>query len=272
MRISSSSYSLAIASVRKANLRFTLCALELDPALAHPHAVLGGLMMEYQWDFAGGEAEFRKAIELDPSDATAHQWLSEGLCQLGRAQDAIDEGTRAHQLDPLSPIVAAQEAYAYTYAEQYEKAINLYKKLIADNPNFGRAHSELAYAYWGAHKYPEVIQEWKAGSQFEGDQKYLEFANAVELAFHSGGWPAAERKGIEVLLAERKQPGSYVSPYQIAQYYADLGDKDHAFQWLNTAYQEHDVNIMSIPADFALDSLRSDSRYAELVHKIGLPH
>jgi serine/threonine protein kinase/TolB-like protein/tetratricopeptide (TPR) repeat protein len=247
-------------------------ALELDPALAHPHAVLGGLMMEYNWDFAGGEAEFRKAIELDPSDATAHQWLSEGLSEIGgRAQDAIDEGTRAHQLDPLSPIIAAQAAYAYTYARQYDKAIDLFKKLIADNPNFGRAHSELAYTYWGAHKYPEAIQEWKTGSQFEGDKKYIEYANAVELAFRSGGWAAAERKGIEVSLAQRNEPGSYVSPYQIAGYYADLGDKDHAFQWLNTAYQEHDILIIGIRADFAMDSLRSDPRYAELVHKIGFP-
>jgi serine/threonine protein kinase/TolB-like protein/Tfp pilus assembly protein PilF len=247
-------------------------ALELDLALAHPHAVLGGLMMEYNWDFAGGEAEFRKAIELDPSDATAHQWLSEGLCEIGgRAQDAIDEGARAHQLDPLSPIIAAQAAYAYTYARQYDKAIDLFKKLIADNPNFGRAHSELAYTYWGAHKYPEAIQEWKTGSQFEGDKKYIEYANAVELAFRSGGWAAAERKGIEVSLAQRKEPGSYVSPYQIAEYNAELGDKDHAFQWLNTAYQEHDVNIIGIRADFALDSLHSDPRFAELVRKIGLP-
>jgi TolB-like protein len=247
-------------------------ALELDPALAHPHAVLGGLMMEYNWDFAGGEAEFRKAIELDPSDATAHQWLSEGLSEIGgRAQDAIDEGTRAHQLDPLSPIIAAQAAYAYTYARQYDKAIDLFKKLIADNPNFGRAHSELAYTYWGAHKYPEAIQEWKTGSQFEGDKKYIEYANAVELAFRSGGWVAAERKGVEVSLAQRKEPGSYVSPYQIAGYYADLGDKDHAFQWLNTAYQEHDILIIGIRADFAMDSLRSEPRYAELVRKIGFP-
>jgi eukaryotic-like serine/threonine-protein kinase len=247
-------------------------ALELDPALAHPHAVLGGLMMEYNWDFAGGEAEFRKAIELDPSDATAHQWLSEGLSEIGgRAQDAIDEGTRAHQLDPLSPIIAAQAAYAYAFARQYDKAIDLFKKLIADNPNFGRAHSELAYTYWAAHKYSEAIQEWKTGSQFEGDKKYIEYANAVALAFRSGGWAAAERKGIEVSLAQRKEPGSYVSPYQIAGYYADLGDKDHAFQWLNTAYQEHDTLIIGIRADFTMDSLRSDPRYAELVHKIGFP-
>jgi serine/threonine protein kinase len=247
-------------------------ALELDPTLAHPHAILGGQKMEFSWDFAGGEAEFRKAIALDPSDATAHQWLSEGLCEIGgRAQEAIDEGALAHQLDPLSPIIAAQAAQAYTYARQYDKAIGLFKKVIADNPTFGRGHGELAYAYWGARKYSEAVQEWKAASQLEGDKDYVDWAAAVDAGFRSGGWPGALRKAIEVSLAQRKAASVYVSPYQIADYYAELGDKNHAFEWLNTAYREHDITIISVRTDFTVDSLRSDPRYAELVRKIGLP-
>ena len=247
-------------------------ALELDPTLAHPHAVLGGNLQEHSWDFAGGEAEFRKAIELDPSDATAHQWLSEGLSEIGgRAQDAIDEGTRAHQLDPLSPIIAAQEAQAYTYAHQFDKAIELYKKVIADNPTFGRAHGEMAYAYWGEHKYPEAIQEWNTAARLEDDKNYMEWAAAMDAGFRAGGWATAERKGLEVSLAQRKGSGTYVSPYQIGGGYADLGDKDHAFQWLDTAFSEHDPNIIQLRTDFTMDSLRSDPRYAELVRKIGFP-
>ena len=254
----------AIAAARK--------ALELDPSLAHPHAVIGGQLMQYSWDFAGGEAEFKKAIALDPSDATAYQWLSEGLAYLGgRSQDAIDDANRAHQLDPLSPIIAAQQAYPYIFVRQYDKAIELFKKVIADNPNFGRAHSELAQAYWGAHKYPEAIQEWKTGSELEGDKDYSEWVAAADAGFRAGGWPGALRKSLEVSLTHRKGSGSYVSPYQIAGSYADLGDKEHAFQWLNTAYQEHDINIIAIRTDFTMDSLRSDPRYAELVRKIGLP-
>ncbi|MGB0118873.1 MAG: hypothetical protein WCF61_20140 [Terriglobales bacterium] len=85
-------------------------------------------------------------------------------------------------------------------------------------------------------------------------------------------WMAeALRNGIEVSLAQRKAKAEYVSPYAIAAYYADLGDKDHAFEWLNTAYQEHDENLISLRTDFALDSLHPDPRYAELVRKIGLP-
>jgi len=247
-------------------------ALELDPTLAHPHAVIGGQMMEYSWDFASGEAEFRKAIELDPSDATAHQWLSEGLGEIGgRAQEAIDEGARAHQLDPLSPIIAAQEAQAYTSARQFDKAIDLYKKVSADNPAFGRAHGGLANAYWGAHRYAEAIQEWKAAAQFEGDKAYMEWTAAVEAGFRSGGWTEAERNGLEISLAQRKEKSMYTSPYGIAGAYAILGDKDHAFEWLNTAYQEHDIGLIALRTDYAMDSLRSDPRYAEMVRRIGLP-
>ena len=101
-------------------------ALELDPTLACPHAVLGYNKMRYNWDFSGGEAEFRRAFELDPSDATAHQWFSENLSYIGgRAQESIDEGNRAHQLDPLSPIIGFQQAQAYSVDRQFDKAIEL---------------------------------------------------------------------------------------------------------------------------------------------------
>jgi serine/threonine protein kinase/Tfp pilus assembly protein PilF len=247
-------------------------ALELDPTLSHPHAILGGIKIEYSWDFAGGEAEFKKALELDPSDATARQWLSEGLCEIGgRAQEAIEEGNRAHQLDPLSPIISAQQAQAYTYDRQFDKAIEIFKKVIADNPPLGRAHGEMAYAYWGKRDYPEVIQEWKIGSQLEGDKNYAESADAMDKGFRAGGWPGALHKGIEVALAQRKAGNGYVSQESIAQLYAELGDKDHAFEWLNTGYQEHDINMIAIRTDFTLDSLRSDPRYAELVRKMGFP-
>jgi len=247
-------------------------ALELDSTLAHPHADLGANEMQYNWDFAGGEAEFRKAFELDPSDATAHQWFSETLCWIGgRAQEAIEEGNRAHQLDPLSPIIAAQQGQAHVYAGQFDQAIEIFKKVIADNPTFGRGHSELAYAYWGAHKYPEAIQEWKSGSQLENDKNSMEYATAMDTGFRSGGWPGALHKAVEVSLAQRNSKAEYASPYNIAQLYADLGDKGHAFEWLNTAYQEHDMSIISLRTDFTMDSLRSDPRYAELVRKIGLP-
>jgi len=245
-------------------------ALELDPTLALPHAVLASHKYD-NWDFPGGEAEFRKALELDPSDATAHQWFSQSLADIGgRAQEAIDEANRAHQLDPLSPIIGYQQARAYSADRQFDKAIEINKKVSADNPTFAAAHSGLAFAYWGEHKYPQAIQEFETAAQFAGDKNLAEFAAALDAGFRSGGWPGALHKAIEVSLAQRKAKTDYVSPYAIAELYADSGDKDHAFEWLNTAYEEHD-GLQALRTDFTFDSLRSDPRYTDLVRKIGLP-
>jgi serine/threonine protein kinase/Tfp pilus assembly protein PilF len=247
-------------------------ALELDPTLARPHADLGMLKMTYSWDFSGGETEFRKAIELDPSDATAHQWFAEALAYIGgRAQESIDEASRAHQLDPLAPVIGHVQGEVLYSDRQFDKAIEMEKKTLADNPTFGAAHMGLAISYWGGHKYPQTIQEFAASARLEDDRNLIEVAAALDSGFHSGGWPGALRKAIEVSLAQRKSSTEYAFPYSIAQFYADLGDKDHAFEWLNTAYQEHDVNLVTLRVDYTMDSLRSDPRYAELVRRIGFP-
>ena len=117
--------------------------------------------------------------------------------------------------------------------------------------------------------YPQVIEEWKALGQLSGDRNDSEMASATEQGFRSGGWKGALTRGIETRQAQRK--AGYYSAYRIAQLYADLGDKERAFQWLNTAYQERDASLEGLKTDFLLDSLRSDPRFAELARKIGLP-
>jgi tetratricopeptide (TPR) repeat protein len=247
-------------------------ALELDPTLARPHADMGTYKSEYSWDFTGAEAEYRKALALDPSDATAHQWFSQYLSAIGgRAQESIEEANRARQLDPLSAAIGWAQADAYSYDRQFEKANELFQKLIADNPTSGGAHWEFAYLEWNQRGYAQTIQEFATTGKLLGDKNKADFAAALDAGFHSGGWPGALRKGIEVSLAQRKARKGYVSPYLIASLYADLGDKDHAFEWLNTTYQEHDSFLRALRIDPLFDSLRSDARYAELVRKIGFP-
>lgn len=246
-------------------------ALELDPTLARAHAVLALNKGGYAWDFSGAETEFRKALELDPSDATAHQWFSYILGSIGgRTQESIDEANRAYQLDPLSPIMAVEQMEAYGWARQFDKAIEIGTKLTTENPSFAAGHSYLAVLYWAEHKYPQVIQETNASAQLMGDKNFSEYAAALDAGFRSGGWPGAKREAIETLLAQRKAGTEYVSPYLIAELYADSGDREHAFEWLNVAYQEHN-EMTVLRTDFTLDSLRSDPRYAELVRKVGLP-
>ena len=260
--IPSENFPKANAAARK--------ALELDSTLARPHAVLGVNEMQYDWDFAGGEAEFKKAFELDPNDATAHQWYAERIGVIGgREQEVIAEINRAHQLDPMSPIISNQVGAAHLWARQYDEAIVICTKVANENPTFAKAHDCLARAYWGKRMYPQVIEEWKAYGQLSGARNESDFASAMEQGFRSAGWRGALTKGIEVRLTQRKT--GYYSAFWIATLYADLGDKDQSFRWLNTAYRERDSQLVNLKTDFLLDPLHSDPRFAELVRKVGLP-
>jgi eukaryotic-like serine/threonine-protein kinase len=242
-------------------------ALELDSTLGRPHAVLGAIQMSYEWDFAGGEAEYKKAFELDSSDAMAHGWYAFDIGTIGgREQEAF---TRAHQLDPLSPQIKANVGYLHFRARQYDDAILECKKVANEDPTYAFTHVCLAQAYWAKHMYPQVIEEWKVYGQLSGQTGESAFASALEKGFRSGGWKGALTKGIEARETQRKT--GYASAYQIAILYADLGDKNEAFRWLNTAYQERDTYLYGLRTEFLLDPLRSDPRFAELVRKVGLP-
>jgi serine/threonine protein kinase len=245
-------------------------ALELDPTLPHPHAVLGTNEMDYDWDFAGGEAEFKKALELDPNDATAHQLYAMAIAQIGsREQEALAEINRAHQLEPQSLIISKSVGSVLMMAGKYDEAIGVCEKLVHDNPAVAIAHSCLANAYWGKRMYPQVIEEQKAYGQLSGDRNEVEFASALDQGFRSAGWKGALSKGIEALQAQRKT--GYSSAYEIATLYAELGDKDQAFRWFETAYQERDRLLLNLKTDYGLDLVRSDPRFAELLRRVGLP-
>ena len=246
-------------------------AIELDASLAHPHAVLGYNKMGYDWDFAGGEAEFKKALQLDPNDATARQWYADNLGMIGgREQEALAEMNRAHQLDPLSPAISSHVGFIYMWARrEYDEAIIVCKKVATDNPTFAPAHACLADAYWGKRSYPQVIEELKHYAQLSDDPNESEFASAMERGYGAGGWKAALARGIEVLQAQRDT--GYQSACDIAGLYAELGDKEQAFRWLNIAYQERDWWLLGLKTNFSLDPIRSDPRFAVLVREMGLP-
>jgi TolB-like protein/DNA-binding winged helix-turn-helix (wHTH) protein len=245
-------------------------ALELDPTLAHPHAVLGNNEMQYDWDFAGGEKEFKKSFELDPNDATARQWYADDIAMVGgREQEAIDEVNRAHELDPLSPVISRVVGSVLGWTRHFDGAIAVCSKLAKDDPTFAIAHDCLAQEYWGKRMYPQVIEEWRIFGQLSGFRGDIESNAAMERGFQSAGWKGALTGVIEYRIAQRKT--SYYSAFLIATFYTDLGDKEQAFSWLNTAYQERDFLLISLKTNFRLDSLRSDPRFAELVRKVGLP-
>jgi len=245
-------------------------ALELDATLTRPHADLAYIKMWHEWDFAGGEAEFKKALELDPGDAQAHAWYAENIGLIGgREQEALAEINRAHQLDPRSAIITSDLGHNHILARRYDEAIAVCKKLADENPPFAMAHYCLSNAYWGKRMYSQSIEEFKVGSRLSGDRNDSELASAMEQGFRSAGWKGALHKGIEAALAQRKT--GYSSAYTIATMYAALGDEEQAFRWLNTSYQERDTELLGLKTDYSFDPIRSDPRFAELVRRVGLP-
>jgi TolB-like protein/tetratricopeptide (TPR) repeat protein len=245
-------------------------ALELDPTLAHPHAVLGDNEMSYDWDFAGGEAEYKQAIALDPNDATAHQWYAESLSAIGgREQDALAEINRAYELDPLSPIITRVVAGVQVTAGHIDKGIAICTQLAQQNPTFAVAHDCLFYAYWAKRMYPQLLEQSKAYALLTGNPEDAENSDALSRGYLSAGWPGALTQLIAVFQNRRKT--GYASPFIIARLYADLGDRDKAFAWLDTAYREHDCLLIELRTWPQFDSLRSDPRYAQMVNRIGLP-
>jgi TolB-like protein/cytochrome c-type biogenesis protein CcmH/NrfG len=246
-------------------------ALELDPTLAHPHAVLGSNEMGYDWDFAGGEAEFKKAIELDPNDATAHQWYAERLAVIGgREKEALAEIDLAHQLDPDAPVIRRVQGSVLVMARRFDEAIALCKQLENDDPSNILAHDCLGYAYWGKRMYAQAVEEWKTYGQLTGNPDEARWSEALDRGFRAASWKGALTEAIRVLETRRRT--SYASPYMIARLYADLGDKEKAFEWLDIAYREHDWLLIELNTGFQVDSLRSDPRFDQLVKEVGLPN
>jgi tetratricopeptide (TPR) repeat protein len=187
----------------------------------------------------------------------------------GRAQEAMAAASRAYQLDPLSPSVAFNVGYAQFLAGFPEDAITTCRKVVQDNPSYARSHWCLLRAYWAKGDHAKVVEEWKRYSQDLGSLTETQFANALAEGFQAGGWKSAMQKGIEARLKERKSGSA--SPFEIALLYTELGNKDQAFIWLDTAYRERDVQMLSLNTHFALGPLHFDPRFADLVKKVGLP-
>jgi serine/threonine protein kinase len=244
-------------------------ALEMDPTLARPHTVLGADETEHDWDFAGGEAEYKKAFELDPSDSLVHMWYAEDIGWLGKFDEAIAEADRAHQLDPLSPIAADDVGLIRIYTHKYDDGIAACQKYAKENPSFAPVHRCLVLGYWAKGMYAQMLDEYKIFGELSGDKNEAAVAAAMAEGYRSGSWKAALEKALQVRLEQRKS--GYTQAGDIAVLYAGLGDKDNAFQWLNVAYRDREVIMIRLKTDPWLEPLRSDPRFAELIKKVGLP-
>ncbi len=242
-------------------------ALEFDAAVAEPHAVLGLIKYEYQWDWEGADKEFKRAIELNPNYPTSYHWYSNSLEEQGKLEEALSEIKHAQGLDPLSPVITSNVGEILFLMQRYDLAIEQFNKVLELDPNFPGTHQTLGLLYAQQNKFDEAISELQKVRQIVG-------ANDPYGAGHLGYVYAKAGKKDEAItilnqLLKFSRQG-YAQSVQIAYVYAGLGDKDKAFEWLEKGYNEQNEQLGYLKVYPIWDNLRSDSRYTAMLRKIGL--
>ena len=242
-----------------------LKAVKLDNALGEAHNSLAFLLDGFDWDLDSGGKEFRRALELNPGYATAHHWYAGHLALLGQYDEAIAEMKKAESVDPLSLIINADLAELLVLAHSYDEAIGQSRKTIEMDPNFAMAHNQLAQAYLQKHMYDQAIAELQQAVQLSGGSPTC-IANLARAYSLSG-----KRSEAMKLLNDLKSSSTarYSHASEVATIYASLGDKDEAMVWLEKGYAERFNPGVLIRPGF--DPLRTDPRFQDLVHRVGLP-
>jgi serine/threonine protein kinase/tetratricopeptide (TPR) repeat protein len=241
-------------------------ALELDPTLAEAHTSLAWAEF-HDWDWSGAESEFKRAIALNLSYATAHSWYAEYLMALSRFDEALTEMNRAHELDPLSPVTNLAPGLRQYYSRQYQPAINQFQKTVASDALFVPAHVYLGRAYEQAGVNRDAIAEFrKALDLSEGDTNELAALGHAYAVSHQ----ESEARKILQQLTDRAQQ-TYVQPTWVAVIHIGLGENDQAFDWLQRAYEDRSAWLVNLKVDPFFDPVRSDQKFTDLVRRVGLP-
>jgi TolB-like protein len=246
-------------------------ALQLDPTLGEAHAALANAIWTTEFDYAGAEREFRRAIELNPNYATAYHWLGEFLVFQGRFEEGFAEYTKALDLDPLSLAIRTDLGRGYYLARQYDRSIEYLKKLIEMDPNYVRTHFYLARVYREKGMCAEALQEVEKGIVLDGgtiDEAFRKGRAAIVDACKNSGSQGAWQKELE-LISEDVRKGEQVSAEYMARLYARVGDRDKAFEWLEKVFDEGEAGGINLKVAPEWDNLRDDPRFGVLLRRAG---
>ncbi len=239
-----------------------LRAVERDSQLSEAHLSLALVKMAYDFDWPGAEAEFRRAIELNPGFAGAHFWFGRYLTFLGRYDEATAELQRAHQLDPLSPFINVEMGLPAFFMHRYDEAIENARKAAEMNPSFYFAHYVLGDQYLQKGEYSSAIAELQIALRMEN--------SSVVLAALGRACAAVGEATRADSILEALSMYPYPPSYDIALIYCSMGKKDRAIDLLQQAYEEKNDQVIWLKGDPRVDPLRSDSRFIALVKKLGL--
>ena len=243
-----------------------LKALSLDETLAEPHASLGVVKRDFEWDWAGAEAEFEKAIQLNAGYVEAYHWRSTLHSMLGRHPEALREKKHALAMDPLSVVIRTDLGRMFYFSRNYDQSLAEYRAAIEMDPNFASARLGLAQVHEQKGEFDQAIAECATGVRLSGD-------TAFALAKLAHSYAAAGRTEQAHSLLERLHDLSrqhYVSPYDLAMIYVALRKHDEAFAGLERAFEQRSLWLGYLKVEPQLDALRPDERFAKLLTRVGL--
>ncbi len=239
-------------------------ALQLEPDLAEAHQAMAAAYLIDRWDWPNADREILQAIHLDPNDAELYYFRTCVLQAINRDAEAIKVEKKAMELDPFERPYAL--AAVYEGARQYDAALAELRLRMEASPNDPVMLWMMQDIWQRKGNYKEAVDASEKWHIITGDPQS---AKALRRAYDQGGAQGFVRWLLSRRLEQAK--ASYVSPVELASYYAQLGDKDQALAHLEEGYRQHSTDVIYTQEDPAYDSLHNDPRYRELIQKIGLP-
>lgn len=242
-----------------------LKALELDEMLPSAHATLGAVRLFHDWDWPAAERAFKRALMLDPNDASAHRRYGLGLMWLGRFDEATSEIQRARALAPADREINANLALVFYFARRYDEAIREARRTLDMDRRFSQAHRTIARALLETGLHDQAIAEFQQAIESGGIQLLrAELGHAYAVAGRRDDALRIRRELDE--LSKRR----HVSPFDMAVLSIGLGERDQAFDWLEKSFAQRERWMLQLKVAPALDPLRSDPRFADLVSRVGV--
>jgi TolB-like protein/Flp pilus assembly protein TadD len=239
-------------------------ALELDSELGDAHGSLAHVRL-HDWDWEGLDQDFRRATELNPSLAIVHYWYGEYLMCQGRRDEAVAATEVAYRLDPLSPVIRSSRAMILYLAHRYEEAAAILVRACEANPDHFLPHLRLGLVRVQQRRYDDAIAELKIAIKLADHS--TESIAALGVAYAAGGNMRLARQVMRRL--ERLRGKRYVLPYNIARIYAAARDRKKTFEWLETAYEGGNPDLIELNSEPVFDWIREDSRFKHLMRRIG---
>jgi TolB-like protein/predicted Ser/Thr protein kinase len=241
-------------------------ALRLDPNLAQAHATLALLKYEYEHDWAAADSAFQRALSLNPSYATAHQWYGVYLARAGRMTEGLSELDRALRLDPASPVIAGNRVVVLSWQRRADEALAAANQCVERYPGFARVRALRGYLYLARKMYPEALSDLAAADSLDGEEVHRDAR--VRAALLAKDEPGYWRRVLEI--REREARDHYIGPGMFVTAYAQLGDRNRAFDWLVKGLEDGDPYALFALRDPMIDPLRADPRFGAILQRYGL--